>query len=668
MDSHEGGAAFSALPRAGGGVILAGGGEVEGFFMNERTRLGLGVIEASLLLGVIGDALLRATPWGLNVTLWVCAFLAAALALARRDGAKARAAWGEGRWLWPAIALLAVFFSWRDSLTLRALDTWMILGGLALAALATRGGRVRLASLSEYALSAVTSVANAVFGFLPLAVKDVKWGEVSRAGWSRHVWAVVRGALLAAPLVLLFGALFVAADAAYEKLVKQTFGFDAEEGFTHFLIIFFVTWITGGYLRGALLARDPVTTFGIFRTQSTIKLNLHDTRRPATPPPAGTKPPEGAARAQDASEKKDPSELRGLFSGADPRASATSTPPTSTSTSASTSTTTPASVSAPSSTPPPSATSSSTSAPSSSTSAASSSTPSSQPSSSLSPSSSEQTPGQLVSLGLVEVGVVVGVLDALFLSFVVVQLRYFFGDAAHVINSAGLTFSDYARRGFFELVWVAALALALLLAAHWLLRKDASGRAERVFRVLAGAMLALLFVIMASALWRMRLYQLAYGQTELRYFTTAFMLWLGAVLVWFAATVLRGRRERFAWGAAVAGFVTVVALHAVNPSEQIVRSNLARAQTVGRFDSAYNVSLGDDAVPALVSSIHTLHPRDRNYVAHRLVTDARAHDAHDWRSWNLGRWRARRAVREHEATLTEWAREWEEEALNRRQK
>ena len=40
----------------------------------------------------------------------------------------------------------------------------------------------------------------------------------------------------------------------------------------------------------------------------------------------------------------------------------------------------------------------------------------------------------------------------MFLAFIVVQLRYFFGGAAQVEVVPGLTYADYARRGFFELV------------------------------------------------------------------------------------------------------------------------------------------------------------------------------------------------------------------------
>ena len=102
-------------------------------------------------------------------------------------------------------------------------------------------------------------------------------------------------------------------------------------------------------------------------------------------------------------------------------------------------------------------------------------------------------------------------------------------------------------QGFFQLVTVSALVLLLLLSAHWLLRKDAL-KTESIFHGLAGVQIALLFVIMASAVQRMRLYQSEYGLTELRLYTMAFMGWLFLVCVWFCATVLRERRERFVFG------------------------------------------------------------------------------------------------------------------------
>lgn len=255
----------------------------------------------------------------------------------------------------------------------------------------------------------------------------------------------------------------------------------------------------------------------------------------------------------------------------------------------------------------------------------------------------------LPSLGVVETTTILTLLNLLFLSFVLVQLRYFFGGAATIQATAGLTYAQYARSGFFELVWVAALVLPLLLGLHWL-QRPGDAHAQRLFSRQAGVQVALLFVIMASALARMRLYQGEYGLTELRLYTTAFMGWLAVVFVWFAATVLRGQRERFAFGATACAFGLVLALHIVNPDAAIVRANLAQARLGHAFDAEYAASLSADAVPALMSARPTLPVAVQGALAVRLLPQW-SQDKSDWRSWSLARALAFHAVKSHRADL-----------------
>ena len=243
-------------------------------------------------------------------------------------------------------------------------------------------------------------------------------------------------------------------------------------------------------------------------------------------------------------------------------------------------------------------------------------------------------------LGVVEVATVLGLLNALFLSFVAVQLPYLFGSAP----SAEVSHAQYARRGFFELVTVAGLVLPLLLGLHAAMRRSVP-RHERVFRWLAGVQVALVFVIMASALYRMRLYQKAFGVTELRLYTTAFMLWLAAVFAWFCGTVLRGRRERFTFGALVMAGEALVILHAFNPDARIVHTNAARAVAERPFDARYAAGLGADAVPALLAALPRATPTERCAAASRVLHRWGPQTDTDWRSWSLSRGRARSAVR-----------------------
>ena len=253
-----------------------------------------------------------------------------------------------------------------------------------------------------------------------------------------------------------------------------------------------------------------------------------------------------------------------------------------------------------------------------------------------------EEPGRLA-LGVVEVGVVLGLLNALLAVFVLTQLAYFFGGHRLVLETADLTVADYARRGFFELVLVAALALPLMLGLRRLLRVRA-GRDVRIFNGLAGLQVGLLVLVLASAAQRMWLYQDLFGLTELRLYASAFLGWLAVVLVWFGASVLQDQAARFVPGVVAAGFVLVVGLHAVNPEAVIVRVNAARAAEGQPFDPTYLLARSADAVPALLHVLPTLPADHRAEVAFGLLD--RWHDptAEDWRTWNRARRTARRAV------------------------
>jgi hypothetical protein len=427
---------------------------------------------------------------------------------------------GEGKWLVFAAIVFAAGVVVRDSPVVVALDVLGVLISLSLAVWRGRSGTLRRSGILDYILGGVYTGALTSAGPLPVSVADIEWREALHGRWKGQALAVSRGILLAVPLLLLFGTLLVAADAIFERLVIEVFGFDLADVVSHFFLICFFAWITSGLLWAGLMAR--------------LVENL------AIPRP------------------------------------------------------------------------------------------------------------RVVSLGIIEVGIVLGLLDLMFLTFVVIQVRYLFGGAGRVEATAGLTYSEYARHGFFELVTVTALALPLLLLAHWLLRAENRVH-ERLFKALAGIMIGLLFVVVASALQRMYLYQQEFGLTELRLYTTMFMLWISTVLIWFVLTVLRDRRERFAFGALIAGFAAIFALNAMNPDALIASTNIDRMEEGKRFDAYYLTTLSADAVPVLVESIpeigdtrlwkdHTVE-QDLVYRWDKRMTD--------WRTWNLGRSRASQSIKSY---------------------
>ena len=247
------------------------------------------------------------------------------------------------------------------------------------------------------------------------------------------------------------------------------------------------------------------------------------------------------------------------------------------------------------------------------------------------------------SLGIAEVATALGLVDLLFLGFVIVQFRYLFGGGAWVEVTPGLTYAAYARAGFFQLVAAVALAIPWLLATHALLG-DRSLKARSVFGGFAGVHLLLLLAIVASAIQRMLVYQTAYGLTELRVVVTAALVWLTVVVVWFGATVFSGRCDRFAFGGLVTAFVLVGALQLINPAGLVARHNLDRIAELGGVDVDYLGSLGSDAAPLLVARLSELSDEAQCLVASRLLDLWGPERPADWRSFNWSESRARHAV------------------------
>jgi hypothetical protein len=222
-------------------------------------------------------------------------------------------------------------------------------------------------------------------------------------------------------------------------------------------------------------------------------------------------------------------------------------------------------------------------------------------------------------LGPVEATVVLASVIGLFGAFAVAQLVSLSAGGRRVIETAGLTYAEYARSGFFQLLWVAGITLCLLLAlrAGTDLRQESTGRR---FLLLSEAVVGLTLVIVAVAVWRMHLYQRVFGLTMLRLYVEVFSYWIGVVFVLLGGS-LAGLWARRAWllpAAAAAGLVILLGLNVVNPEAVVVRHNVTHAERSGRFDPAYLADLSSDAVPTLLEQLPRLEAADRSSVLSAL--------------------------------------------------
>lgn len=201
-------------------------------------------------------------------------------------------------------------------------------------------------------------------------------------------------------------------------------------------------------------------------------------------------------------------------------------------------------------------------------------------------------------LGLTERMVVLAAVTALFAVFLLLQLSYLFGNAPAVTGS-GITFAEYARRGFSELTIVATLCALLVIALDGPAERST---AERSARLVAVGLVGETLLLLVSAFRRVWLYETAYGFTTTRLYAQTYMIAMAAMLLLLAWEIQRGvdtgRLARRTAGLAGLAFAALIYW---NHEGWIVRVNVERAALGGTFDATYLVQgLSANAVPALV--------------------------------------------------------------------
>ncbi len=245
----------------------------------------------------------------------------------------------------------------------------------------------------------------------------------------------------------------------------------------------------------------------------------------------------------------------------------------------------------------------------------------------------------------IEVLVFLVLISVLFAVFIGFQITYLFGGAAQ-IGTAGFTYSEYARRGFWELLAVAALSLVVLLASETYAR--ASSKNDRKFLIPALILIAEVGVIMISAFKRLSLYVDTYGMTVLRLYVIGFIMLLAALFILVAVKFIWSKHEQFfAFGMLLSVIAFLAIVNLVNPDAFIASANLERYRLTGKVDVPYIATLSSDAAPWKIALYRQVTGDDKSLLQAGLHRDkdsleqARIH----WQSANLSRSQALKLLR-----------------------
>jgi hypothetical protein len=248
-------------------------------------------------------------------------------------------------------------------------------------------------------------------------------------------------------------------------------------------------------------------------------------------------------------------------------------------------------------------------------------------------------------IGFVETLVVQISVILLFLSFVFIQFKYFFGGESN-IDFTGYTYAEYARNGFNELVFTTILTVALVILISFF-SKTKTDKQLNLIRSLSTLLLSLNFVLLYSAMKRLNLYESAYGFSRVRTYTHVFIICLAVFLVAIIALDWLKKQKFYAFSVLIFSMVFIASLNIVNVDRLIVSKNIEHYLNNNQLDTYYLQILSVDAVKPLTEA-YADHPEEdikKAIICHAVNTNLYSYDLeyleyyvdYSWASFHFSR-------------------------------
>lgn len=214
---------------------------------------------------------------------------------------------------------------------------------------------------------------------------------------------------------------------------------------------------------------------------------------------------------------------------------------------------------------------------------------------STSVSKSEEKESQAAWLSYRDVVAILGVVTILVGIFLAVQFQYLFGGSRELLVTLDMTFSEYVRKGFTELLLAVFIGGILSYLAGAKLRSE-DGKNAKVIEVLNTVMVVELGLLLMSAFKRDMLYVETYGLTRVRVMGEIFLVWLAFFLVVLLVYSWKKIREKVALTALwVGALLVLVSINLMNVDHLVVAGAPGHHEYTDYF---YLMQLSEDAAPA----------------------------------------------------------------------
>ncbi|WP_454191529.1 DUF4153 domain-containing protein [Paenibacillus sp. Marseille-Q7038] len=232
-------------------------------------------------------------------------------------------------------------------------------------------------------------------------------------------------------------------------------------------------------------------------------------------------------------------------------------------------------------------------------------------------------------------------INIVYMIFISLQFSYLFGAWEGALPE-GITYADYARKGFAELMLVALLNFTILMTVL-LHTAESSPIVRRINHFMTYLLVLCSLIILYSAYSRLHMYEEAYGFTHIRFLVHVFMLFL-AVLMIIAGLWIHNKRIPLAKCYIILGLIAYVIVNYAGMDSYIATKNIERYHLTGSLDEQFLTSLSVDAVPTLIE-FSEKYPQMNDHLK-GLYEELKGRER-AWPSFNIAEYRAQQAISKH---------------------
>ncbi|MFP7296423.1 DUF4153 domain-containing protein [Neobacillus niacini] len=230
-------------------------------------------------------------------------------------------------------------------------------------------------------------------------------------------------------------------------------------------------------------------------------------------------------------------------------------------------------------------------------------------------------------------------INVVYVLFTIVQFKYFFSGTLQ----GDFTYAEYARKGFFELLFVTLINLTITILVLTYESKS-TGYIKRIIQSQLTILVISSGVLLSSAFMRLSMYEEAYGFTFIRVMAHSFMIFLVVIFMYTLVKIWMEKLSLFHFYF-ISALLYYTLMNVINVEQIIVTNNLERYEQNGKVDIHYLNSLSHTGVLGLID-LYKVTPELPGLKDILIERKNEANISHiSWQSYNLKRIQANDELR-----------------------